>query len=82
MLTVGADLTSGDKIRRMLLTTNSVTWRIRLVAQDIALSRQRHEFESRMRYQMVEMWASKIEEITSFLFGVHIADPPTPEGGL
>ena len=31
-----------------------VVWRIRLEAQDIALSRRRHGFESRIRYQDVD----------------------------
>ena len=34
---------------------NTDTWRIRLEAQDTALSRLRHEFESRMRYHENQM---------------------------
>jgi hypothetical protein len=33
-------------------SNGGMTWRIRLVAQDSALSRHRHGFESRMRYHM------------------------------
>ena len=41
------DLTRGPAARIILYNQ----WRIRLEAQDIALSRRRHGFESRIRYQ-------------------------------